>query len=57
MRDYLLALIVVVLVPLIVRYAWIGILAWFWVGLFAPQWHTWTFMRGAPWRPTSAGRP
>ena len=48
MRDYLLALIVVVLVPLIVRYAWIGILAWFWVGLFAPQWHTWTFMRGAP---------
>ncbi|WP_018866633.1 MULTISPECIES: putative O-glycosylation ligase, exosortase A system-associated [unclassified Thioalkalivibrio] len=48
MRDYLLALIVVVLVPLIVRYAWIGILAWFWVGLFAPQWNTWTFMRGAP---------
>ncbi|WP_028484249.1 putative O-glycosylation ligase, exosortase A system-associated [Thioalkalivibrio sp. ALE17] len=47
MRDYLLALIIAVLLPLIVRYAWIGILAWFWVGLFAPQWHAWTFMRGA----------
>ncbi|WP_018873494.1 putative O-glycosylation ligase, exosortase A system-associated [Thioalkalivibrio sp. ALJ16] len=48
MRDYLLALIIAVLLPLIVRYAWIGVLAWFWIGLFAPQWHTWTFMRGAP---------
>ena len=48
MRDYLLALIIAVLLPLIVRYAWIGVLAWFWIGLFAPQWHAWTFMRGAP---------
>ena len=46
MRDHLLLLIVVGLVPLILMRPWIGILAWFWAGLMTPQWLAWTYMRG-----------
>ena len=45
MRDLLLFAIVMGLVPVILWRPWIGILAWFWAGLFFPQAHTWSFMR------------
>ena len=46
MRDLLLLVIVLGLVPLILMRPWIGILAWFWAGLMTPQWLAWTYMRG-----------
>ena len=46
MRDYLLAMIFIALVPIILRYAWIGIPTLFWISLFTPQLQTWTFMYG-----------
>lgn len=48
MRDLALLLITVGLVPLILMRPWTGILAWFWVGLMAPHWLPWGFMRGFP---------
>ena len=48
MRDILLALIFIVLVPIILRYAWVGVPALFWVSLFTPQLQVWTFMHGFP---------
>ncbi|MEA3643862.1 MAG: putative O-glycosylation ligase, exosortase A system-associated, partial [Lamprobacter sp.] len=48
MRDLALFLIMVGLVPLILMRPWTGILAWFWVGLMAPHWLPWGFMRGFP---------
>lgn len=48
MRDYVLALILVALVPVILRHAWIGIAALFWISLFTPQLQTWSFMHGFP---------
>ena len=48
MRDLLLFVIVMGLVPVILWRPWIGILAWFWAGLFLPQAHTWGFMRPFP---------
>lgn len=48
MRDYTLFLIIMVLVPIILARPWVGVPAWFWVGLMAPHGHTWTFMRTFP---------
>ena len=48
MRDYLLFAIVIGLVPIILMRPWTGILAWFWVGLMAPQGLTWGFMQTFP---------
>ncbi len=48
MRDYLLFLIILGLVPFILRRPWIGIAAWFWIGLMVPHGHTWGFMRTFP---------
>jgi len=48
MRDYLLLLILVGLVPIIMMRPWVGILAWFWVGLMSPHSLTWGFMRTFP---------
>ncbi|MCG5510351.1 putative O-glycosylation ligase, exosortase A system-associated [Ectothiorhodospira lacustris] len=45
MRDLLLFAITIGLVPIILLRPWVGILAWFWVGLFVPHAHTWGFMR------------
>lgn len=42
MRDYLLLLLVVGLVPFILARAWIGALAWNWIGLMNPHLYTWT---------------
>ncbi len=41
MRDYLLLLFVVGLVPFILYRAWIGALAWTWIGLMNPHLYTW----------------
>lgn len=48
MRDYLLFVIIIGLVPIILMRPWVGILAWFWVGLMAPHSLTWGFMRSFP---------
>ena len=48
MRDLLLFAIVMGLIPVILWRPWIGILAWFWAGLFFPQAHAWGFMRTFP---------
>ncbi|MBK5930581.1 putative O-glycosylation ligase, exosortase A system-associated [Halochromatium salexigens] len=48
MRDILLFVIVVGLVPVILMRPWIGILAWFWSGLMTPHFLTWGFMRTFP---------
>lgn len=48
MRDLLLFAIIVGLVPFILRRPWLGVLAWFWVGLMVPQSHTWGFMQTFP---------
>ncbi|MCG5494758.1 putative O-glycosylation ligase, exosortase A system-associated [Ectothiorhodospira variabilis] len=48
MRDLALLAILGGLVPLILMRPWIGILAWFWVGLMVPHAHTWGFMRSFP---------
>ena len=45
MRDLLLLVIVVGLVPLILFRPWVGILAWFWIGLMAPHRLTWAYMQ------------
>jgi len=42
MRDYALLLFVLGLVPLILYRAWIGALAWTWIGLMNPHLYTWT---------------
>jgi putative inorganic carbon (hco3(-)) transporter len=41
MRDYALVLLVLGLVPLILYRAWIGALAWTWIGLMNPHLYTW----------------
>lgn len=48
MRDYLLFAIIIGIVPFILRRPWIGIAAWFWIGLMVPHGHTWGFMRTFP---------
>ncbi|TDY03757.1 putative O-glycosylation ligase, exosortase A system-associated [Thiohalophilus thiocyanatoxydans] len=48
MRDYLLFAIIIGIVPFILKRPWIGIAAWFWIGLMVPQGHTWGFMRTFP---------
>ncbi|MEX2365194.1 MAG: putative O-glycosylation ligase, exosortase A system-associated, partial [Pseudohongiellaceae bacterium] len=48
MRDYLLFAIIIGMVPFILKRPWLGIAAWFWIGLMVPQGHTWGFMRTFP---------
>jgi probable O-glycosylation ligase (exosortase A-associated) len=43
MRDYLLTLIVFGLVPMALWRPWIGVLAWYWIGLMNPHRLTWDF--------------
>ena len=37
MRDYLLTLVVVGLIPVAIARPWIGVLAWYWIGLMNPH--------------------
>lgn len=48
MRDLLLFGIIVGLIPCILWRPWLGVVAWFWIGLMVPQAHTWGFMRTFP---------
>lgn len=41
MRDYVLLAVVIGLVPFILYRAWIGALAWTWIGLMNPHLYTW----------------
>lgn len=43
MRDYVLTLIVVGLIPVALWRPWIGVLAWYWIGLMNPHRLTWDF--------------
>ncbi|MBN2886979.1 MAG: putative O-glycosylation ligase, exosortase A system-associated [Chromatiaceae bacterium] len=48
MRDLLLLAIVCGLLPVILWRPWIGVLAWFWIGLMAPHKLAWGFMTTFP---------
>ncbi len=48
MRDLLLLGIIIGLIPCILWRPWLGVLAWFWVGLMVPQGHTWGYMQTFP---------
>ena len=48
MRDIVLALIFIALVPIILRYAWVGIPTLYWVSIMTPQLQTWSFMYAFP---------
>lgn len=48
MRDLVLLTTILGLIPFILKRPWIGVLAWFWVGLMAPHGLTWGFMKTAP---------
>jgi probable O-glycosylation ligase (exosortase A-associated) len=48
MRDLLLLAILMGLVPVILMRPWIGVLAWFWIGLMNPHRLAWGFMVNAP---------
>lgn len=49
MRDILLTLLILGILPVAVVRPWIGILAWVWFGLMNPHMLTWGFARGIPW--------
>lgn len=48
MRDLLLFAIIIGLVVIIFIRPWIGVLAWFWIGLMVPHSLTWGFMQTFP---------
>ena len=48
MRDILLTLILIPLVPACLFRPWIGILGWLWVAYFSPHGQTWGFGRSIP---------
>lgn len=48
MRDYVLTAFVFALVPICLRKPWIGILAWYWLGIMNPHRHTWDFAFSMP---------
>ncbi len=48
MRDYVLTLIVVGLLPVAIVRPWIGVLAWYWIGLMNPHRLTWDFAYTMP---------
>lgn len=48
MRDYLLTLVIFALVPVAFVRPWIGVLAWYWIGLMNPHRLTWGFAYTMP---------
>jgi probable O-glycosylation ligase (exosortase A-associated) len=48
MRDYVLTLLIVGLLPVCVWRPWIGVLVWYWFGLMNPHRHTWDFAYSLP---------
>src|SRR5688500_15451364 len=48
MRDVVLTLLILGILPVAVVRPWIGILAWVWFGLMNPHMLTWGFARGLP---------
>jgi putative inorganic carbon (hco3(-)) transporter len=49
MRDIVLTLVILGILPVAVVRPWIGILAWVWFGLMNPHTLTWGFAREIPW--------
>jgi probable O-glycosylation ligase (exosortase A-associated) len=48
MRDYVLTLLIVALLPVCVWRPWIGVLVWYWFGLMNPHRLTWDFAYSMP---------
>ena len=48
MRDYVLTVLVFALLPVCLVRPWLGILAWFWIGLMNPHRLTWGFAYTMP---------
>ena len=48
MRDYVLTLLILGLLPVCVWRPWIGILVWYWFGLMNPHRLTWDFAYSMP---------
>ncbi len=48
MRDYVLTAIVFALLPVCLARPWLGILAWYWIGLMNPHRLTWSFAYTMP---------
>jgi len=48
MRDYVLTAVVFALVPVCFARPWLGILAWYWIGLMNPHRLTWSFAYTMP---------
>jgi len=48
MRDYVLTLIIVCIVPVCLMRPWLGFIAWFWLGLMNPHRLTWGFAYSMP---------
>ena len=48
MRDYVLTLLILGLLPVCVWRPWIGIVVWYWFGLMNPHRHTWDFAYSMP---------
>ena len=48
MRDYALTAVVVALLPVCLVRPWLGILAWYWIGLMNPHRLTWSFAYTMP---------
>ena len=48
MRDYVLTLLILGLLPVCVWRPWIGVLVWYWFGLMNPHRHTWDFAYSMP---------
>lgn len=48
MRDYVLTMIVIGIVPVAFVRPWIGVLAWYWIGLMSPHRLTWDFAYAMP---------
>ncbi len=55
MRDYVLTAIVFALLPVCLARPWLGVLAWYWVGLMNPHRLTWSFAYTMPFAMLIAG--
>lgn len=48
MRDYVLTAIIFAIVPICLVRPWLGIIAWYWIGIMNPHRHTWDFAYTMP---------
>lgn len=48
MRDYVLTAIIFAILPVCLVRPWLGIIAWYWIGIMNPHRHTWDFAYTMP---------